>query len=134
MEGRDYDRAAPLLRQETTRLLQGGAVFLDIARGQKNAPSDEREHYESVDSLAREIRAYAAELFQGDLSRERMDLVASQIEEVDFTDSLNEQLHHIAARVKGEKFHPSGKVLSWVSKGSATPEVSMITRSGFTDS
>ena len=64
----------------------------------------------SVDSLAREIRAYAAELFQGDLSRERMDLVASQIEEVDFTDSLNEQLHHIAARVKGEKFHPSGKV------------------------
>ena len=107
---RDYDRAAPLLRQETTRLLQGGAVFLDIARGQKNAPSDEREHYESVDSLAREIRAYAAELFQGDLSRERMDLVASQIEEVDFTDSLNEQLHHIAARVKGEKFHPSGKV------------------------
>lgn len=106
---RDYDRAAPLVRQETTRLLQGGAVFLDIARNKKDAPSNAHEHYETVDSLAREIRGYTAELFQGDLSREQMDLVASQIEEVDFTDSLNEQLHHIAGRVRDTEFHPSGK-------------------------
>ena len=86
------------------RHLQAGAVFLDIARGAKKAPSDPGEHYLATDILSRDIRAYTASLMKEDLPYEQLDLVASLIEEADFTAALAESLHQVARRVKREKF------------------------------
>ena len=100
----DLLKAVPAVQQETLRDLEAGAVFLDIARGKKNAPKDPGEHYTAVDILNRDIRAYSAALFKEDMPYDQQDLVASLIEEADFTASLSEALHQVARRVKREKF------------------------------
>lgn len=100
----DLLKAVPAVQQETLRDLQAGVVFLDIARGAKNAPKDPGEHYAAVDILNRDIRAYSASLFKEDMPYDQQDLVASLIEEADFTASLAEALHQVARRVKREKF------------------------------
>ena len=105
----DLLKAVPAVQQETLRDLQAGAVFLDIARGAKNAPKDPGEHYAAVDILNRDIRAYSASLFREDMPYDQQDLVASLIEEADFTASLSEALHQVARRVKREKFGPQAK-------------------------
>lgn len=43
------------------------------------------------------------------MSREDMDLLASMIEEVDFTASLSDTLYQIARRVGREEFSPAGQ-------------------------
>ncbi|MEL4503646.1 Na/Pi cotransporter family protein [Luteococcus sp. H138] len=106
----DYNKAVPAVQAEIQRSLVAGSIFLDIARGKPDAPKEIGEHAEAADSLSREIRAYSAHLFHEDLNREQMDLVASLIEEVDFTSSLTEQLHQIARRVKREDFSPASQV------------------------
>ena len=40
-----------------------------------------------------------------------MDLVASMIEEADFTGSLNESLHQIASRIRREQFSPASRAV-----------------------
>ena len=70
------------------------------------------EHYEATDTLSREIRAYSAHLFHAGLSREQLDLVASMIEEVDFTAALTETLHQIARRVTREAFSTEGRAFA----------------------
>ncbi|MFT3876545.1 MAG: Na/Pi symporter [Propioniciclava sp.] len=104
----DYGRAVPLMQAESARLMHGAAVFLDIARGKPDVPKDPGEHYAAVDALAREIREYSAHLFRNDLDRDQMNLVASMIEEVDFTGSLAETLNQIARRVKRERYSDAG--------------------------
>lgn len=105
----NFAAAVPAVEQEAARHLAAGAVFLDIARGRKGAPSDPGEHHQAVDILSREIRGYSAALFSDGLSRQQLDLVASLIEEVDFTGSLTETLHQIARRVKREEFSSAGR-------------------------
>jgi len=100
----DLATAVPAVQQETARHIAAGAVFLDIARGKANAPADPGEHYAATDILNRDIRAYSASLFKDDLPAEQVDLVASLIEEADFSASLGESLHQVARRVKREKF------------------------------
>lgn len=100
----DFARAVPAVQQETARHLQAGAVFLDIARGDKKAPADPGEHYLATDILSRDIRAYTANLMKEDLPYEQLDLIASLIEEADFTAALTEQMHQVARRVKREQF------------------------------
>ena len=100
----DLLKAVPAVQQETLRDLEAGAVFLDIARGAKSAPKDPGEHFTAVDILNRDIRAYSASLFREDMPYDQLDLVASLIEEADFTASLAEALHQVARRVKREKF------------------------------
>lgn len=106
---KNFHEAVPAMQQETRRALQAGAVFLDIARGKSSAPKEPAEHSQAVDTLSREIRSYSAHLFHEDLDRNQMDLVASMIEEVDFTGSLTESLHQIARRVRREEFTEHGK-------------------------
>lgn len=101
--------AVPAVQQETNRHLTAGAMFLDIARGAKHAPSDPGEHYLATDILNRDIRSYSASLFRDDMPTEQLDLVASLIEEADFSASLAESLHQIARRARREKFGPSGQ-------------------------
>jgi phosphate:Na+ symporter len=100
----DLLKAVPAVQQETLRDLEAGAVFLDIARGAKSAPKDPGEHFIAVDILNRDIRAYSASLFREDMPYDQLDLVASLIEEADFTASLAESLHQVARRVKRETF------------------------------
>lgn len=104
-----FNEAVPAVLKETRRALEAGALFLDIARGRPHAPAEPAEHYEATDSLSREIRAYSAHLFHENLTREQLDLVASLIEEVDFTASLTETLHQIARRVTRDEFSPAGQ-------------------------
>jgi phosphate:Na+ symporter len=100
----DFKTALPAVQQEAQRHLQAAAVFLDVARNKKGAPADPTEHAAATDALSREIRAFSSRLFQDGLSRDQLDLVASMIEEVDFTSSLSETLYQIARRVKREPF------------------------------
>ena len=60
-------------------------------------------------SSSRDIRAYTARLMEKDLPYEQLDLVASLIEEADFTAALAEQLHQVARRVKREQFGAQAK-------------------------
>lgn len=100
----DFVAAVPAVEQETRRHLQAGALFLDIARGKPGVPKDPGEHHAATDVLSRDIRTYSAALFRDGMPRDQLDLVASLIEEVDFTGSLAEALHQIARRVKREEF------------------------------
>lgn len=105
----NFNAALPGVQQEAERHLQAGAVFLDIARDKKDAPKDPVEHHAATDLLSREIRSYSSQLFQDGLSREQLDLVASLIEEVDFTSALSESLYQIARRVKREPFSEAAR-------------------------
>lgn len=100
----DFAKAVPAVQQETARHLQAGAMFLNIARGDRKAPSDPGEHYLATDILSRDIRTYTANLMKEDLPYEQLDLIASLIEEADFTAALTESMHQVARRVKREKF------------------------------
>jgi phosphate:Na+ symporter len=100
----DFNAALPAVQQEANRHLQAAMVFLDIARDRPGAPKDPGEHRAATDLLSREIRAYQAQLFQDGLSRDQLDLVASLIEEVDFTSALSESLYQVARRIKREPF------------------------------
>jgi phosphate:Na+ symporter len=100
----DFGKAVPAVQQETLRHLKAGAIFLDIARNVKTAPSDPGEHYLATDILSRDIRNFSSSLFRKDMPHEQMDLVASLIEEADFTASLAESLHQVARRVRREEF------------------------------
>ncbi|MGE4322281.1 MAG: Na/Pi cotransporter family protein [Sphingobium sp.] len=100
----DFVSAVPAVEQETRRQVQAAALFLDIARGKPGLPKDPGEHHAATDMLGRDIRSYSAALFREDMPRDQLDLVASLIEEVDFTGSLSETMHQIARRVKREEF------------------------------
>lgn len=105
----DFNAALPAVEQEAHRQLQAGAVFLDIARSKPGAPKDPVEHHAATDQLGREIRSFSAHLFQDGLSKDQLDLVASLIEEVDFTSALSESLYQIARRVKREPFSDAAR-------------------------
>ncbi len=105
----DFSRAVPAMRQEVARAVQGSRLFLDVARGKHGAARMPAEHFAAIDTLSREIRTYSAQLFRGDRTREQMDLVASMIEEADFTGSLTESLHQIARRVQRDEFSPASR-------------------------
>jgi phosphate:Na+ symporter len=107
----DLARAVPAVESETQRHLEAGALFLDIARGAKAAPSDPGEHYLAVDILNRDIRSYSSKLFRDDMPLDQLDLVASMIEEADFTASLAESLHQVARRVKREEFSSQARII-----------------------
>jgi phosphate:Na+ symporter len=103
--------AVPAIQKETGRYLEAALKFLDIARGAKDAPDKVEEHYAAMDVLNREIRAYTSGLFRADLPYARADLVASLIEEEDFTASLGEALFQIARRVERQPFGVEGRKL-----------------------
>ena len=107
----DFNAALPGVQKEAQRHLQAGALFLDIARNKPGAPEDPDEHRAATDVLSREIRAFQAQRFQDGLSRDQLDLVASLIEEVDFTSALSESLYQIARRVKREPFSDAARLV-----------------------
>ena len=107
----DFNAALVAVQQEANRHLQAALIFLDIARQRQGAPKDPGEHHAASDSLSREIRAYQAQLFQDGLSPDQLDLIASLIEESDFTSALSESLYQIARRTKREPFNAAAREL-----------------------
>ena len=82
-----------------------------IARGAPDAPDDAEEHYAAIDILSRDIRSYTAAMFKPDMPHAQADLLASLIEEEDFTASLGETLYQIARRVERQPFSAVGREL-----------------------
>jgi phosphate:Na+ symporter len=108
---KDFTAGVQAVQQESGRYLRGTAELMAIARGADNAPDDAQEHYDALDVLSREIRSYTAAMFKPDLPYEKADLLASLIEEEDWSASLGETLYQIARRVERENFSPTGRAL-----------------------
>ena len=105
------ETAVPAILRENERYLEAATKFLDIARGREDAPDKVEVHYAQMDVLNREVRAYTSGLFKSDMPYERADLVASLIEEEDYTASLGEALYQIARRVERQPFEEKGRAL-----------------------
>jgi phosphate:Na+ symporter len=110
-KGEHISTGVPLVQQEMARYIQASELFLAIARKARNAPGNAKEHYAAVDILSRDIRRYTAAMFRPNMPPEQADLLASLIEEGDFTASLGETLHQIARRVERQKFSTIGRGL-----------------------
>jgi phosphate:Na+ symporter len=57
------------------------------------------------------MRSYTAEMLKSDVTPHQADLLASLVEEEDWTASLGETLFQIARRAEREKFGPQGQEL-----------------------
>ena len=101
----------PLVQQEMARYVEGAKLFLAIARKEKAAPGNARDHQAALDILSRDIRKYTAAMFKPDMPYADADLLASLIEEEDFTASLGETLFQVARRVDRQAFSPVGRPL-----------------------
>jgi phosphate:Na+ symporter len=99
------------VQRELNRYLEACAVFLAMARGRLGTSKQAKEHHVVSAVLSRDIRNYAASLFTPGMAYDRADLVASLIEEADFTASLGETLHQAARRVGRERFSEPGRTL-----------------------
>ena len=108
-KGGEFATGVPLVQQEMARYVQASTLFLAIARHEKSAPGSAKEHQAAVDILSRDIRRYTAAMFQPDMPYDRADLLASLIEEGDFTGSLGETLYQVARRVERHPFSPAGR-------------------------
>jgi phosphate:Na+ symporter len=101
----------PLVQQEMARYVEGARLFLAIVRREKSAPNNARDHQAALDILSRDIRKYTAAMFKPDMPYGEADLLASLIEEEDFTASLGETLFQVARRVERQPFSPVGQPL-----------------------
>lgn len=102
----------PLVQQEMVRYTNAAKLFLATARQEKNAPTDASEHYAAIDILNRDIRRYTAAMFKPGLQHRQADLLASLIEEEDFTASLGETLYQIARRMERQEFSAGGREMA----------------------
>jgi len=109
--GKDLAKGVPAVQQETVRYLGAAKEFLAIARGTENAPDDAQEHYAAIDTLSRDIRQYTAAMFDSDMPYAKANLLASLIEEEDFTASLGETLYQVGRRVERQIFGNIGREL-----------------------
>ena len=79
-------------------------VFERVLSRVGRTDQEDIEDYSTPKFLSRDIRLYTANLMKEDLPYDQLDLIASLIEEADFTAALTESLHQVARRVKREKF------------------------------
>lgn len=107
----DLNAALPTIQQELARHLQGASILLDIAEGKPGAPKKAEDHFTATDILSREIRAYTASLFQPGQNEKSADLLASLIEEADFSASLGETLHQVTRRIERDEFGAEGQAI-----------------------
>jgi phosphate:Na+ symporter len=101
----------PLVQQELARYIEGANLFLAIVKKDTLAPNNSRDHQAAIDILSRDIRRYTAAMFKPDMPHAEADLLASLIEEEDFSASLGETLFQVARRVERRSFSPAGKAL-----------------------
>jgi phosphate:Na+ symporter len=116
--------AVPAVQQEMARYLEAARMMLAAARGDDTKFKSVHDHQKALDSLNREIRHFTANAFRPELAPRQADLVASLIEEEDFSASLGETLYQIARRVERQPFTPAGleitqAILDLVDRGMA---------------
>ena len=99
----------PLVQQEMGRYAEAANLFLAIARKDRRAPSNPKDHQAALDILSRDIRRYSAAMFKPEMPHGEADLLASLIEEEDFSASLGETLYQVARRVGRREFSPAGR-------------------------
>ena len=109
--GGELATGVPLVRKELARYVQAAGQFLATARKEESAPDDVAEHNGAIDVLNREIRSYTAAMFKPGLPHAQADLLASLIEEEDFSASLGETLYQTARRVERQPFSEAGRGL-----------------------
>ena len=100
--------AVPAVQQEMVRFLEASRMMLAAARGDETKFKSVHEHQKALDALNREMRRFTANTFRTELTPKQTDLVASLIEEEDFSASLGETLYQIARRVERQPFTPAG--------------------------
>jgi len=101
----------PLVKQEMDRYLAGMKLFLSIVRKEKGAPSNAGDHHAAIDILSRDIRGYTAAMFKPNLPERDADMLASLIEEEDFSASLGETLFQVARRIERWTFGAETRAL-----------------------
>jgi phosphate:Na+ symporter len=108
---KDLPQGVGAIQQETVRYLDAAGLFLAIARGVPNAPEDAEKHYNSIDVLSRDIRQFTANMFDPNMPFPQANLIASLIEEEDWTASLGETLYQVARRIERQSFGKPGREL-----------------------
>jgi phosphate:Na+ symporter len=106
---RELASGLPLIQQEMARYAEATELFLAIARKDKRAPSNPKDHQAALDILSRDIRRYSAAMFKPEMSPGEADLLASLIEEEDFSASLAETMFQMARRVERREFSAVGQ-------------------------
>jgi phosphate:Na+ symporter len=101
----------PLVQKELARYVEGANLFLALAKKDTAAPKNAGDHQAAIDILSRDIRRYTAAMFKPNMPHAEADLLASLIEEEDFTASLGETLYQVARRVERRAFSAAGKEL-----------------------
>ena len=108
---KDLPKGVGAIQQETVRYLEAAGLFLAIARHAPSAPEDAEKHFNSIDILSRDIRNYTASMFDPNMPYNQANLIASLIEEEDWTASLGETLYQVARRVERQAFGEVGEEL-----------------------
>jgi phosphate:Na+ symporter len=108
---KDLPKGVSAIQRETYRYLEAAGLFLAIARGVPTAPDDAEKHFNSIDVLSRDIREYTAHMLEPNMPYPQADLVASLIEEEDWTAGLGETLYQVARRIERQKFSVPGREL-----------------------
>jgi phosphate:Na+ symporter len=107
----DINTGVAAVSKELARYTQGAGLLLAAARGEPNALKDVAEHEQALNSLSQEIRAYTAQMFKNNLNAHQTNLLASLIEEEDFSASLTETLSQIARRIERQLFSKNGQAI-----------------------
>jgi phosphate:Na+ symporter len=110
--GSELATGVPLVQQEMARYAEAVNLFLPIARRDTRAPANPKDHQAAIDILSRDIRRYTAAMFKPDMPDREADLLASLIEEEDFTASLGETMFQFARRVHRQTFSATGQQLA----------------------
>lgn len=97
--------------KELARHTQGTGLLLAAARGDHDTVKDSTEHEHALDTLSQEIRGYTAQMFKNDLNERQTNLLASLIEEQDFSASLTETLSQITRRIQRQVFSANGQAI-----------------------
>lgn len=107
----NFSSGVTAVQRELGRYVQGTSLLMAVARNDDKAPKNSETHYRALDKLNREIRGYTASMLKPDMAAGKADLLASLIEEEDFSASLGEALFQISRRVERQIFSANGKTI-----------------------
>jgi phosphate:Na+ symporter len=108
---KDLNTGVVAVSKELARYTQGTSLLLAAARGESEVLKNTTEHEQALDTLSQEIRAYTAQMFKNDLNERQTHLLASLIEEQDFSASLTETLSQITRRIERQVFSGNGQTI-----------------------
>ena len=102
----------PAVQSEMKRYVEGATLLLGNAREGDKAKLDAHDHFKALDSLSRDIRRYTASMLPASgQSPAQADLLASLIEEEDFSGALGESLYQVTRRIERQPFEATGQAL-----------------------